>query len=45
MQIYVTESQLKELRLIYANSGQKMTETIRQAIDLYLKTAGCSNGN
>ena len=37
MQIYVTDQQHKFLRKIYAETGQRMTETIRQAIDEYIK--------
>jgi len=37
-QIYITEEQQKELRTIYAETGQKITESIRQAITMYLKS-------
>lgn len=35
--IYLTEKQHKELKRIYAETGQRITETIRQAVDEYLK--------
>jgi hypothetical protein len=35
-QIYITPEQHKKLKLIYAESGQKITESIRQAIEVYL---------
>ena len=35
-QIYITEEQHKELKKIYAETGQRITESIRQAIDGYL---------
>lgn len=34
---YLTEEQHKALKMIYANTGQRITESIRQAIDEYLK--------
>lgn len=37
MQIYITSEQHKELKRIYAETGQRMTETIRKAIEDYLK--------
>lgn len=36
LQVYITEEQHKELKIIYANTGQRITESIRQAIHMYL---------
>ena len=43
MQIYIPEEQHKELRKIYAETGQRMTESIRQAIDEYIKSRSKRN--
>jgi hypothetical protein len=34
--VYVTPQQQKALRMIYAETGQDQTESVRQAIDAYL---------
>jgi len=36
IQIYMTEEQHKKLKFIYAETGQRITETVRKAIDEYL---------
>ena len=36
-QIYITEDQHKELKKIYAETGQRITESIRQAVADYLR--------
>jgi hypothetical protein len=35
-QIYITEEQHRELKRIYAETGQRITESIRQAVAAYL---------
>jgi hypothetical protein len=35
-QIYLTPEQHKKLRMIYAETGQRITETVRLAIEEYL---------
>ena len=37
IQIYITEDQHTALKQIYADSGQRITESVRQAIEEYLK--------
>jgi hypothetical protein len=39
LQIYITPEQHKALKRIYAETGMRITETIRQAIDKYLRQA------
>lgn len=36
MQIYIEEEQHKELKRIYAETGQRITDTVRKAIEAYL---------
>lgn len=36
MQIYIEEEQHKELKRIYAETGQRITDTVRKAIEEYL---------
>ena len=42
--VYITEEQHKQLKQVYADSGQRLTETVRQAIDLYFKNKKVKNG-
>ena len=35
--VYLTIDQHRELKLIYAKTGQRITETVRDAIDYYMK--------
>lgn len=35
-QIYITPEQHKALKQIYTDTGQKITESIRQSIEVYL---------
>lgn len=37
MQVYISEDQHKALKIIYAETGQRMTESVRKAIDDYIK--------
>lgn len=37
MQIYISEEDHKKLKQIYAETGQRITESVRQAIKEYLK--------
>ena len=36
IQIYMTKEQHKKLKMIYAETGQRISESVRQAIELYL---------
>lgn len=36
MQIYIEEEQHKKLKRIYAETGQRITDTVRKAIEAYL---------
>jgi hypothetical protein len=40
MQIYIEEEQHKKLKRIYAETGQRITDTVRKAIEEYLKKHG-----
>lgn len=36
IQIYLKEEQHKELKRIYAETGQRISESVREAVDAYL---------
>jgi hypothetical protein len=37
IQVYIREDQHKKLKKIYAETGQRITESVRQALDSYLE--------
>jgi len=45
MQIYISEEDHKKLKQIYAGTGQRMTESVRQAIKEYFESDDRNNDN